>query len=433
MYVFAIAFRLLRTRKMSWVATVIVSAIVFLYLLIIAVLEGFKAHYMDKIQSIKAHMTVHVGNYGGGIVYPEEWAAHLEKVAHVKGVSIGLQVPALVQFDNARTIGQLRGVDLERELQYGRLKEMLKPPELSSFGDHTDRRGRKLQGCIVGGYWRKEFGVKIGDLITFCFTEITGEEDPRASQFKVVGFFEGQSGYLENAAYVDRKQLAKMIGVEDQAKTLSVWVEGDADRRDLDQIRGAVRDAMKQVIEQDMKGHPNFAKRLAVETWREKDNNFYGAVTRENAIMRFIMAIFLFFSGFIIALILAQLVAEKTRDIGTLRALGATHRGILACFVFQGLLIAIIGLALGLPLAKVFVAYINEIEAGVSNFVALFGFENFHVFPVSDFLLPSIPTNLRNYDIMLITVLTLASGLLGAFIPALRAARRNPVECLRHE
>jgi lipoprotein-releasing system permease protein len=157
-------------------------------------------------------------------------------------------------------------------------------------------------------------------------------------------------------------------------------------------------------------------------------------VTRENTIMRFIMAIFLLLAGFIIALILGRMVAEKIRDIGTLRALGATQNGILACFLFQGLLIALAGLAVGLPLAGVTVAHVNEIEAFVGKVLeSVFKIPNFHVFPTEDFLLGAIPTHLRMLDVVLIVLLTLAAGFVGALIPALRAAWRNPVECLRHE
>jgi lipoprotein-releasing system permease protein len=428
------AFRLLRTRAMSYVAVAIIAAIVFLYLLIIAVLEGFKSHYMDKIQSIQAHLTVRIGHIGNGILCPEEWAAELEKVKGVRGVTVNLEVPSLAQFDKGRTIGQMRGIDLDRELKHGRLKEILKPDTLTSFGEHPDQRGRKRQGCIVGGLWRRMFDLQIGDLVTFCFTELEGAEEPRAVQFRIIGFFEGQSQYLENAAYVDRSFLAREVGIQGMAKSLSIWVEGDPDRPDLEQIRENVYATMRTLIERDAVHEDTFLKELKVDTWREKDNNFYWAVTRENAIMRFIMAIFLLFAGFIITLILGQLVAEKIRDIGTLRALGATPYGILGCFLFQGLLIALVGLAIGLPLAGATVSNLNEVEAFVARALeAVFGIPNFRVFPAEDFLLDRIPTNLRSLDVMLIVILTLACGLVGALIPALRAARKNPVECLRHE
>jgi lipoprotein-releasing system permease protein len=432
MYILTVALRHLRTRPMSWVTAAIIVIIVILYLLIISVLEGFKTHYMDKLQSIQAHFTVRVGNIPWGVVAPEKWAGELEGIPGVRGATIGLEIPVLAQFDTGRTVGSLRGVDLDRELRHGRLKEILKPADLTEFGVHPDARDRSYPGCIVGGYWRRTFNLEPGKHATFLFTD--QDENPRAMAFRIVGFFEGHSDYLENAAYVDRKLLAREMKMEGCAKTLSLWVEGDPDRADLDRIRAEVRARVDQALRRDAAGYPDFPSLLIVESWREKDSNFYHALTRENAIMRFIMGLFLAFVVIIILLILGRLVAEKARDIGALRAMGATPRGVCACFLAQGLALAVIGLALGLPLAAVLIGHINEVEAFVRRGLeVLFGVRNFRVFPASDFLVDKIPTRLLTGDMVLISLLTLCSGLLGALLPALRAARQNVVECLRHE
>jgi ABC-type lipoprotein release transport system permease subunit len=339
----------------------------------------------------------------------------------VRGATISLEIPVLAQFNSGRTVGSLRGIDLDRELQCGRLKEVLKPANLTEFGIHEDPRGKKLHGCIVGGYWRRTFDLQAGQHVTFLFTDEA--EDPRALAFQIVGFFEGQGDYLENAAYVDRRFLATQLGVEGRAKTLSVWVEGDPDRPDLDVIRENVRETLKGLLRRDKPEYADLPDRLVVETWREKDNNFYHAVTRENLIMRFIMGFFLLFVVIIIMLILGRLVAEKTRDIGALRAVGATPRGICACFLAQGLAIALSGLAVGLPIALTLIHYLNPIAR-------FFGVD---VFPSSAFLINQIPTHLLPKDVILISGLTVLSGVLGALLPALRAAWLNPVECLRHE
>jgi ABC-type lipoprotein release transport system permease subunit len=79
------------------------------------------------------------------------------------------------------------------------------------------------------------------------------------------------------------------------------------------------------------------------------------------------------------------------------------------------------------------IGHINELETAAGSFLAIFGVENFRVFPSSDFLVNRIPVRLLAKDIFLISFLTLGAGLLGALVPALRAARLNVVECLRHE
>src|SRR5258708_3274430 len=111
MYTYSIALRHLRARSITWVAISLIVVVVLLYLLIISVLEGFKEHYMDKLQSVLAHVTITVGQTADGIQRPEAWATEIGKVdGGIRGVPVGLEIPAMAQFDNARTVGTLRGV-----------------------------------------------------------------------------------------------------------------------------------------------------------------------------------------------------------------------------------------------------------------------------------------------------------------------------------
>jgi lipoprotein-releasing system permease protein len=424
MYVISVAARHLKTRSISWIAVALIAVIVLLYLLIISVLEGFKSHYMDKLQSVLAHVSVNVGQMAGGIEKPEDWAAELSKIAPgIKGVTISLETPAMAVFDAASTVGTLRGVDLDCELKYGRIKEMLNPNSLTEFGMH-DQGGRPRPGCIVGGSWKKTYDLKIGDRVTFVFTtaDATSDEDstPRTVQFAVIGFYEGKTAYLEQGAYVDRKFLSKQIRAEGKAKTLSLWLN-DPNRPDLDDVKKKVHEKISALLKQE--GETDRIKLVDVETWQEKDNKFYQAITRENVIMRFIMAIFLALVAFIIFLIFGRLVAEKVRDIGALRALGATPTGINGCFLLQGFFIGALGLILGLVVSYFFIGNVNAIAE----------FCRIDLYPGEAFGAEKIPHITLPWDVILISVLTLVAAVLGALIPAWRASSLNPVECLRHE
>lgn len=430
-FVTTTAARYLIKRPMSWVAMAIITLIVVLYLLIMAVVEGFKAHYMEQVQSIHAHITVRMRNDPGGIIYPEPWAQKLEALEGVRGVSVGLETPALVIFDKGHTLGTLRGIDLENELRHGRIQEFLTPPDLAAFGIH-DVRGAIIQGCVVGGAWKNAFDLKLGDDLTTVTTDSTDIQNIKTDMkaYKIVGFFEGKNDLLEGMAFVDRRTLAQRLGLPGQAKTLFLWVEGNPDRPDLDLIKSQVRIKMNQILDAEAARPTDYREEftaykqaLTVETWREKQANWYYAVSRENMILRFIMFIFLFFVVMIVMLILSRLVAEKVRDIGVLRALGATPHGIRACFLAQGLFIALVGLAVGVPLGLLLVTYVNEVAA-------LLGVE---VFPQNQFLIDRIPVHVLPFDVALIVGLTLLAGFLGALLPAWRASRMDPVECLRHE
>jgi len=423
-YILTIALRHLLSRSICWVAMILIAANVVLYLLIISVLEGFKEHYMDKLQSIHAHLTVSVGSLSYGIERPEEWAAAVAGAdPGIKGVTIGLESPAMAIFDKARTIGTLRGVDLERELKTGRLKELLRPPELREslrdFGLH-ERQGKEMPGCIVGGAWRKAYNLRVGDQVTFLFSDEEGE--PRSRPFYVLGFFEGKNPFLETGAYVDRKYLAKLLGVEGMAKTLLVWLAAP-NRPDLNQVQDRVREVMAGILQRH---HPGHVKLLEVETWQEQENSFYRAITSENRMMRIILCMSLLLLGFIMFLIFGRLVSEKVRDIGALRALGATPAGIRHCFLAQAILISLFGLVLGLLGAYFLIRNVNP----AVDFIA----EVFRIdlFP-SEFGPNRVPTHTLPVDLLTICALTIVSSWLGALLPAWRASRMSPVECLRHE
>jgi len=426
MYILTVALRHLLTRSICWVALVLIAVNVVLYLLIISVLEGFKEHYMDKLQSIHAHIGVSVGSLSYGIEQPEEWAAAVAKAdPGIKGVTIGLESPALALFDAARTVGTLRGIDLERELQTGRLKELLQPPELREtlheFGMH-ERHGKPMAGCIVGGAWRKAYNLRVGDQVTFLFAD--EEDGPRFPPFYILGFYEGKNPFLETGAYVDRKYLAKLLGVEGMAKTLMVWVN-EPNRPDLHEVQGKVRDIMAGILQRQSKS-PGHVKLLEVETWQEKENNFYRAITSENRMMRIILCMSLLLLAFIMFLIFGRLVSEKVRDIGALRALGATSAGIRRCFLAQAILISLFGLILGLIGAYFLIRNVNP---AVDFIAAVFKID---LFP-SEFGPNRVPTHTLPIDLLTICAMTLVSSWLGALLPAWRASRMSPVECLRHE
>ncbi|HYG76142.1 MAG TPA: FtsX-like permease family protein [Planctomycetota bacterium] len=423
MYILSVALRHLRSRSITWVASAMIAVVVVLYLLIISVLEGSKQHWMDKLQSIMAHATIGVGELAWGIQKPEQWADEIQKVdPGIRGVTIGLESPAMAIFDNARTVGTMRGIDLERELKHGRLKETLFPKDIKEFGVH-EQDGRKLPGCIVGGAWRRSYGLKIGGRVTFLFSDEEGEARSRA--FAIIGFFEGKNPYLETAAYVDRKYIADLIGVPGRAKTLYVWLN-EPNRPDLKKVRDNLREKTRELVRREG-GSPRLEEVVSVDTWQEKDNKFYLAITSENRMMRIIMGIFLALLAFIMFLIFGRLVAEKVRDIGALRAMGATPRGILACFLTQALFIGGLGLIAGLIGAFFMIHYLN----GIVDFIA----QTFRIdiFPGEAFGADRILTLTLPSDILIISVLTIFSALIGAYLPAMRAARLNPVECLRHE
>jgi ABC-type lipoprotein release transport system permease subunit len=494
-YTYSIAARYMFKRRSTKFAIILVAIIVLLYLMVISVLEGFKNHYMDKIQSIMAHVTVDVGNYAGGIEYPKEWAKELSTFdPGIKGVTAGIESPAMAIFKSTRTMGTLRGIDLKDELTTGRIKDILQPNTLTEFGTQKFG-GKKYDGCIVGGAWRKAYNLKINQRISFVI--IDESNDPKPKDFNIIGFYEGKNPYLEGGAYIDRKVLAEQLQVDGHAKTLYFWLT-NPNRPDLKDFKRKLGDRMREILEREDKkladeilvalkpedkkmydaarailqrtdpalkenaiaamtstsqanrefklladsmievlkkkderlanriieilNREERTEKVNVETWQEKDNNFYEAVTQENLMMRGIMGVFLMLTNVMLFLIFDAMVSEKIRDIGALRALGASPGGIRKCFLMQAFFIGAMGVVIGMVSAEVLLHYMNAIPFIRNN-----------IYPSSAFAVTEIPYVTLNYDRIVIAVSSISFALAGAAYPAVRASRMNPVECLRHE
>jgi lipoprotein-releasing system permease protein len=118
---------------------------------------------------------------------------------------------------------------------------------------------------------------------------------------------------------------------------------------------------------------------------------------------------------------------QKTKEIGVIKALGATSGKILRIFLLQGFIVGVFGVAVGVGLGLLTVHNINPISHFLSRVAGI------DVFPRDIYNFPEIPAFLSIGDLLTIAGSALIICTLAGLVPALRAARLEPVEALRYE
>lgn len=191
------------------------------------------------------------------------------------------------------------------------------------------------------------------------------------------------------------------------------------------------RDEIEKVVKR-VQGIPEDAivdlgpNNIKVQTWLQSQAKFIGAVENEKSLVTMLLGFISLVAIFLIFCILYMIVVEKTRDIGIIKSVGATGGGIAAVFLGYGLAIGIVGSAAGLGLGYAITTNINEIHGWLGHFGLVIWDPEVYAFD-------TIPNSIDPFEVSIVMIIAIVASVAGALLPAIRAARLNPVEALRWE
>jgi ABC-type lipoprotein release transport system permease subunit len=232
---------------------------------------------------------------------------------------------------------------------------------------------------------------------------------PRTLRLPISAIYDAEDTSVDlSRIFVRREALGRITGIEEEYQEIRVRL-ADPESRDLWKARFTQR-------------YPEFE----TETWEDQRRQYLRAVNNEKVMLVIVLSFIVLLGGFIILATLTLTVVEKTKDIGVLSALGASPQGILSIFLGNGFLIGVIGSLIGLVLGGLFVANINAIKSGLESI-------GVQIFPHDIYLFREIPTVWSWGNVLWIVGGSVAVAFLAGLLPALRAARMDPVRALRYE
>lgn len=257
-----------------------------------------------------------------------------------------------------------------------------------------------------------------GDDVKVSFPKASIPPEAVSGHYTIVDFYESKmSEYDANFAFVPLRDLQVDRGMVNPETGVGSFTSIQLKLApDVDPI--VVRDQLQAVFP---------AQLYVVSTWRDKQGPLLAAVQMETAVLNVLLFLIIAVAGFGILAIFYMIVVEKTRDIGILKSLGASGRGVMGIFLSYGLSLGVVGSGVGLGIGLLFVANINKIAELLGEITGQ------PVFDPSVYYFHQIPTIVDPWTVTWILAGAVSIAVLASILPARRAARLHPVRALRYE
>jgi lipoprotein-releasing system permease protein len=413
-----VAARYLRAKRRQAVIGVItiisvigVTAGVASLVIALSINAGFQKDLQDQLLGSQSHINlVRVQNDG-----IEDWRALMTRLAkepHVTGVAPAMYGQVMAT-RAARASGALvKGVIPEYE---NRVSELLKSIKLGSAAalepcadtDEACKSGKSIPPIVLGKDLAETIGATVGSTIMIISPQ--GELSPigmmpKYQQFKVAGIFRsGFYNYDSAWAFIRLSDAQRLFSLPDTV--ISVIEFKIDDLYKAEEVGNTLEKA----------AGPGFV----AKNWMDENRALFRALRLERVVTFLTIGLIVFVAALNILISLIMMVMEKTKDVAVLISMGAKRRQIRGIFMFQGVLIGVIGTVAGLVLG-----YGVAIAGAKYHFIAL----SAEVYSID--YLPFAP---RLIDGVLIAAVALLISFVATLYPSWSAARVLPAEALRYE
>ena len=374
-------------------------------IIVMSVMNGFRAELFDKIVGLNGHAVVQ--GYGGRL---PDWRRVMAEAKATPGVVRAtplIEQPLLANFNGRVEAVLVRGMTMadigNNETLGGKVK-------VGSLGNLAP--GRNV--IAIGSGLADNLGVTVGNTISII--NPAGRATPFGTVPREIGY---EVGAVFEVGVYDYDKAFVIMPMENAQQLLLLGdVVGmiEVTTTDPDNVATILAPLAEKV-----------EGRAVVTDWRQMNASLFEALQVDRIVSFVVLSLIILVAVFNILSSLIMLVRAKTRDIAILRTMGARRSSLLKIFVTVGVTIGSLGMAAGVVMGFVFLFFREKVVA----FIQLVTGQN--IWDPSVRFLAELPSRPDPVEIVVICLMAVGFSFLATLYPAFKAANTDPVQVLRYE
>jgi lipoprotein-releasing system permease protein len=395
-------------RKQIFISVITILSIggvglgVMALVVVLSVMSGFEEDLKTKILGTNADLVIlqhalPMRDYGDVI-------RRVQEIQGVVAVTPFIFSQAMLTSENNVRGIILRGIDPNTAGRVINVESALKKGSMDSLKREDGPAG--LPGILLGKELAQTLGVMLDD--TVVVVSPLGALAPMGTgplmkKFRVGGIFDsGMYEYDTSLAYISLRSAQKFLAMDDAVSGVEVKVQ------DIYGVKRVGRSIQKAL------GFPFWTK-----DWMQMNKSLFAALKLERTVMFIILVLIVLVAAFGIVSTLIMVVMEKNKDIAILKSMGATAKSVTRIFIFQGLVIGVVGTILGLM--------------GGYGICILLAKYQFISLPSDVYYISRLPVKMNGIDFVLVALSAIGISFLATLYPSWQASKLDPAEALRYE
>lgn len=372
-------------------------------IVVMSVMNGFEKELQDRILGVVPHAII----YSNDPI--SDYKSNIDSLKNNKDVLEAAPYISIQGLISSSTVSKgvaITGIDIDIE------NNMSIIPDYIVYGS---LEGLKEKNSIIIGSWlASSLGVFVGDSVSITTSDIRSSiigSYPRSATLKVVGIFELRAEIDQSLVLISHELAQKIKGFKNETSSIRIKTS-DLFKADLIAFNAA-----KSLNSSNNKYYSS--------SWKQTHGTLFEAIQFEKLLISLMLFLIVGVASILVLSTIIMTVKSKEREIGILKTIGASDAQLVAIFFYQGLMVSLIGIFIGIIFGLLITLNINNLITWLEQILQRNLLEAYFI--------NYFPYFIDIKQIILICALSFLFSIFSSLIPALSVNRLNPIEILRHE